>query len=302
MITRESLRALVQRFHSVHAYVVGDAMLDRYWFGSVTRICPEAPVPVFVPEREEDRPGGAANVVQQLGVLGCKLRANFGPRSMKLRLLAERQQLVRVDYDASQVPTEAEVAAACVEFREGGFDVLVLSDYAKGWLSFAMCQALIAAAREKGTPIVIDPKGRDWSRYAGATVITPNGREHGIASSAMFADSWLVEKCGARGMWVWAPQHEERYADYRPVRNGTEIAARARHVFDVTGAGDTVTALLAATLAVGGTVLDGAHLATVAAGYVVGEVGTSVCSVEQLHAELDTYDPTAQGGATRGDT
>jgi len=262
-------RELVDAFSSVRAFVAGDAMIDRYTFGRVSRICPEAPVPILVPEHREVRPGGAANVSHQLNTLGATVSVCFGECSVKHRFMVGQQLLLRLDEDQSRAPDAKEIALARQSFREFNASVLVLSDYAKGWLSADLCIALIGEAVPRGIPVVVDPKGDRWGRYSGATVITPN--EHEMKYVKDLEGVAIVEKQGSRGMLVHVNG-----------RLSVSVPSSARHVYDVTGAGDTVTALLAATLGAGGTVLEGAQLASLAAGYVVGEVGTTVCPKAEL--------------------
>jgi len=173
--------------------------------------------------------------------------------------------------------------------------VLVLSDYAKGWLSSGMCRTLLYAAEKNGIASVVDPKARDWERYRGATVICPSEKEYSPQQWAITGPRahWIVEKRGARGMVVIPPNLT---ADI------VEIPAHARHVFDVTGAGDTVTAVIGAALGAGARMVEAAHLAAYAAAYVVGEVGTSVCSLAQLRAQLGGSDHVEVSTPARGES
>lgn len=271
------LSGIISAWQERKILVVGDAMWDVYHFGHVDRISQEAPVPIFIEERIDTRPGGAGNVVENLEHLGCKPTFYFAPSEqwcIKHRFIAGHHQLLRVDHDR-----QAEKVAFTLELIDliQEADAIVLSDYAKGWLDHELCQYIIGGAQDLGTPVIVDPKGRDWSKYAGASVICPNQTEYVRASpnEAQIGTN-IVLKQGAEGMTVIR----------RDFVSGLHITDRfpaaAKHVYDVTGAGDTVVAVIAATLAAGGDLLTGAHLANLAAGHVVGEIGTASCSAERL--------------------
>lgn len=275
---RDLLHALGE-FGQVQVAVLGDPMFDVYHFGRVERISPEAPVPVFIQERQERRYGGAANVVNQLQALGCRVRSFFPDPDtwcVKERYLVGHQQLFRVDTER--------VGTRRLErpLDMGDFDVLVVSDYDKGWVTFERCQAYIQAARNCGIPVVVDPKGTSWSKYAGANAICPNEKER-QALTTMTAPIFPLEfrKLGPRGIQLIAD----------PEIPGFQVCkfypAQAAHVYDVTGAGDTVTAVVAACLGSGSGPATAARLANLAAGVVVGEVGTSVCTLKQLQARVE---------------
>jgi D-beta-D-heptose 7-phosphate kinase / D-beta-D-heptose 1-phosphate adenosyltransferase len=263
-----------------HIAVVGDPILDEYHFGRVERICPEAPVPVFIRERSEMRPGGAANVANQLRALGCHALELYPSReSVKTRFMAGSHMLLRVDDDVFYTPTADDVYGVSKVIQQApALDALILSDYAHGWLSFDMCQAAIDSAFRRGLPIIIDPKKDDWRKFhtlVGTPLICPSGSEY-TAGFPFGMD--VLHKQGAAGMTL----HENRKDYGRTPEQHTHIPAIARHVFDVTGAGDTVVAVVAAAVAAGASYLEAAQLAAVAAGYVVGEVGTTVCPFEKL--------------------
>jgi D-beta-D-heptose 7-phosphate kinase/D-beta-D-heptose 1-phosphate adenosyltransferase len=263
-----------------HIAVVGDPILDEYHFGRIERICPEAPVPVFIPERSEMRPGGAANVAHQLRALGCHTLELTPPRpSIKARYMAGSHMLLRVDHDVFYAPTAGDVSSVrhAIE-TAAGLDALVLSDYAHGWLSFDMCQEAIDAAYRRGLLVVIDPKKDDWRKFhtlIGTPLICPSGNEY-TAGFPFGMD--VLHKQGASGMTL----HESRKDYGRTPDRHIHVPAVARHVFDVTGAGDTVVAVVAACVSVGASYIEAARIAAVAAGYVVGEVGTTVCPLETL--------------------
>jgi len=255
--------------------VAGDPMYDVYHIGRVERVSPEAPVPVLIEETVEDRPGGAYNVCQNLAALGCVPVQCFPPQpwTVKRRFMVGNHQLLRVDYDQHHEPPPFDVAVLA------GIDGIVLSDYNKGWLQPEFCQTLIHAAKERNLPIVVDPKGDNWVKYRGATVICPNEKEWKLVQefeAARFVIKKdgikVLEKRGSEGLRLHG---DDGYQDF---------PATAHAVFDVTGAGDTVVATLAAALVAGGTIEAGAQLSNLAAGHVVGEVGTASCSAETLRA------------------
>jgi len=288
-------------------------MLDRYWFGEVSRISPEAPVPVVLIGREEQRLGGAANVAWNCKALGAqtrlltvvgrdepgeqltKLLKQEGieaslhrdaklDTTQKLRVIARKQQLLRIDFE--KPPSREVLAAKLEEFKSAlpECDVVILSDYGKGGLTHIT--EMIRAARKAGKRVLADPKGDDYSRYKGASIITPNlaelrevvGRwanEKDLKSRA----SALREKLGLEALLL--TRGEDGMTLFAKSKT-TSIPAQAREVFDVTGAGDTVIATLAATLAAGAGLESAMRLANRAAGIVVGKLGTATASREEL--------------------
>lgn len=270
--------AFIRRFAQVRALVVGDALVDVYHWGRVERLSPEAPVPVFIEERVEERRGGADNVLHQLDALGCGASGVFGSgRSRKHRYFAGHHQIFRHDRDEiSDGPGATDMRA--LQFSE--CDVLVLSDYGKGMLSAPFCQRLIEFARVTGIPCVVDPKGADWEKYAGCDVICPNEVEmkaH-LAHPAPTKPVWkaIVHKRGRQGLEIITDGGV----------SGDLIPACAQQVYDVTGAGDVVTAVIAAGLAAGASLHEAAAIANAAAGIVVGRLGTAVCSKDELLATV----------------
>lgn len=261
---------------SVRPLVIGDAMVDTYAFCRSERLCPEAPVPVLIAERVENRLGGAANVSHQLSKL-CRAPMEFfdpGTVSRKTRYMVGNHLVLRVDDDKRSILDEEQKARALIRCMEGAeFDVVILSDYNKGWLSRPLCEFAIKYAKQKGIPCIVDPKGGDWTKYIGSSWICPNQKELGefTGPSVRRAHGRVLLKCGAQGLKLWTDGSGH-----------VEIPATAKHVFDVTGAGDTVVAVFAAALAAGGTDVQAAQLANLAAGYVVGEVGTTVCPQPKL--------------------
>lgn len=293
--------------------VVGDVMLDRYWFGEVERISPEAPVPVVRVARTEVRLGGAANVAlnvhslgaraRLLGVIGddeagrqlnALLESNGiqaglivdadSPTTVKLRVIGRQQQLLRIDFE--QPPAESTLAGKLGAVREALADagVLVLSDYGKGAL--ADVAGMIAAARALGRRVIVDPKGDDYGRYRGATVLTPNrselrevvGRWRDEQDLSRRAQALRAElELGA----LLLTRSEEGMSLFTE-EGDWHVGAAAREVFDVSGAGDTVVAVLAAALAAGAGLREAVALANRAGGIVVGKLGTATVTAEEL--------------------
>jgi bifunctional ADP-heptose synthase (sugar kinase/adenylyltransferase) len=280
----------------VRLLVVGDVMLDRYWFGEVERISPEAPVPVVKIAVTEERLGGAANVARNITALGARagllsVVGNDEPGRALAGLLrssevVRRQQIVRIDFESAP---EAEVLAAHFQQFQAlldTHDLVVLSDYGKGGLTHI--GQMIEAARTAGRPVIVDPKGDDYSRYAGATVITPNrpelrevvGRWRDEADLERRAQKLRAE-LGLQA--VLLTRSEEGMSLY--TAEGTwGVPAQAREVFDVSGAGDTVIAVLGTMLAAGLALRDAVSLANRAGGIVVGKLGTATVSYDELFA------------------
>ena len=317
-------------FQQARVLVVGDVMLDRYWHGKATRISPEAPVPVVRVANREDRPGGAGNVALNIAALGAaaslvgivgadeageelhsRLKAagvlcdfavcGAAPTITKLRVIAQHQQLLRLDFE-QEFGAEA---VAALEARAvallGGAQVLVLSDYNKGALQNT--RELIAAARARGIPVVADPKGSDFSKYHGATVITPNLSEF----ETIVGKCRTEEELSARGLKLMAEldleallitRGEHGMTLLRPGHPELHMPTRAQEVFDVTGAGDTVVAVLAASLAAGHTLDDGTALANLAAGLAVGKLGTAAISGPELRRAIQREEGSGRGVMT----
>ncbi|SEI92975.1 D-glycero-beta-D-manno-heptose-7-phosphate kinase [Achromobacter sp. NFACC18-2] len=296
--------------------VVGDVMLDRYWFGEVERISPEAPVPVVRVARREDRLGGAANVARNVAALGGhvtlvgvlgqdeagdsvrRLAAEAGIQgdliadeqlhtTLKMRVLGRQQQLLRVDFE--QHPSQASLDAvdAALARHMANHDIVVLSDYAKGVL--ARVESLIALARNAGIPVLVDPKGDDYSRYRGATLVTPNRSEMQQAVGRWNSEAELTD----RAQRLRAELDLEALLVTRSEQGMTLFSdagrdhtdAQAHEVFDVSGAGDTVLATLAVTRAIGLPWADAMGWANKAGGIAVGKLGTSVVTAAELAGE-----------------
>lgn len=293
--------------------VVGDVMLDRYWFGEVNRISPEAPVPIVRVERREERLGGAANVARnaaalgaQVGLLGIvgqdeagdsveRLLLNSGISSflnrdasistiIKLRVIGRQQQLLRVDFE--DPPTDAVLRDKLSQFNMllPHYDVIVLSDYAKG--SLVNVAAMIATAKQAGKRILVDPKGDDFSRYTGASWLTPNKSEFRHIAGSWATEAELTEKAQQlrRALKLEAlllTRSEEGMTLYTE-QNVMHVPTMAREVFDVSGAGDTVIASLAVMLGAGLGGDDAVSIANRAGGIVVGKLGTATVTQEEL--------------------
>ena len=314
-----TIRPPREQLAAARVLVVGDAMLDRYWFGAVDRISPEAPVPIVKVSREEERMGGAANVALNVKTLGAqatlltvvgddeparKLRRMLEQQHIhallgsdpnlytivKLRVIGRAQQLIRVDFENQ--PDHEVLAGMLSEFErvlpEHG--AVLFSDYGKGGLTHI--PRMIELARAAGKPVLVDPKGSDYSRYAGASVVTPNRAELAQVIGTWNSDAQLQQRVDAlraehRLGAILLTRSEDGMSlfDGDPRDEGhVQVPAQAREVFDVTGAGDTVIATLAALLAVGLTLRDAMPLANRAGGIVVGKFGTASVSYDELFA------------------
>ena len=299
--------------------IVGDAMLDRYWFGSVDRISPEAPVPVVRVNREEERLGGAANVALNVKTLGAqatlltvvgndeaahklqKLLEQEGVATVlgrdpqlytivKLRVIGRSQQLIRVDFENQ--PDHEVLSAMLGDYERelARHDAVLFSDYGKGGLTHI--PRMIELARAAGKPVLVDPKGSDYSRYAGATVITPNRAELAQVIGPWRSEEQLHERAQAlrrqhRLDALMLTRSEEGMSLFDEVDGAdghARVPAQAREVFDVTGAGDTVIATLAALLGSGMGLREAMPIANRAGGIVVGKFGTASVNYEELFA------------------
>lgn len=260
-------------FSKARIAIVGDAMVDVWHWGHWHKITGEG-IPAFLIERTEEKPGGAANVAANIEALGASATLFAKPEAQwprKVRYSAQGT-VFRADTEDCAPITEARQRAIMAQLKANKPDVIILSDYLKGVCAASLCQAVIGL----GVPVVVDPKGRNWLKYEGAAVITPNEQEWDNFIPGTFAsDTAAIVTCGAKGMML--------------VRDGValiEIPATAREIYDVTGAGDTVVATLAACMAVGMTLIEAARIANAAAGVVVGKRGTATCSLEELEAAL----------------
>ena len=317
------MKVTLPAFDRASVLVVGDVMLDRYWYGPTSRISPEAPVPVVKVDAIEERPGGAANVAMNIAALGAasqligltgeddaarvlsetlknvNVRCDFvavktHPTITKLRVLSRNQQLLRLDFEEGFEQVDPEPIHQRLRQSLATAGALVLSDYAKGAL--ASVQTMIRLAREANVPVLIDPKGTDFERYRGATLLTPNLSEF----EAVVGKCKNEEEIVSRGMQLVADyelsallvtRSENGMTLLQPGKAPLHLPTQAQEVFDVTGAGDTVIGVLAATLAAGDSLEDACFMANAAAGVVVGKLGTSTVSPvardNAIHARPD---------------
>ena len=315
----------ISRFGNCRILVIGDLMIDEYLWGKVDRISPEAPVQVVSVLRESTTLGGAGNVVNNLralgasvavaGVIGAGSNAHFllkafrelgvdtagliqdpeRPTTKKTRIIAGHQQVLRIDRETRHDISE-ENANTLTEFvgdHTSDFDVLLLSDYSKGLLSARLLQQVIGLARKNNKIVIADPKGLNFKKYAGVTMITPNKKEASLAAgieivddrSLMAAGQKLLADIGVENVLITCGK--EGMVLFEHGKKPYQITAQAREVFDVSGAGDTVLAVLGLSLAAGASFPEAASLANVAAGIVVGKVGTATVSMDELRMALE---------------
>ncbi len=314
-------------FQQARVLVVGDVMLDRYWHGSTSRISPEAPVPIVRVGGTEDRPGGAANVALNIAALGgaatlggitgadeaadtldgrlraagvrCEFRrSGSAPTITKLRVISRQQQLLRADFEEPFAPDDVESVTRRALRLMPETGALILSDYGKGALAHP--ERLIEAAGLQGIPVIVDPKGYDFDRYRGATVLTPNLSEFEAVAGVSHSEAELVRKgeamLGSLSLQaLLITRGEQGMTLLRAGQPEFHLPARAREVFDVTGAGDTVVSVLAAALAAGGTLEQGMALANIAAGLAVGRLGTAAISAPELRRAVQLEQGSARG-------
>ncbi len=317
-------------FDQARVLVLGDIMLDRYWEGGASRISPEAPVPVVKVEQILDRPGGAGNVALNIAALGAQAslcgytgddemadslqdmlggagvhcaftRVARHPTITKLRVISRHQQLIRLDFEEPNLPPGSTPLADGLQSQLDGCGALVLSDYAKGAL--VQPGPLIGAATAMGVPVLVDPKGADFARYRGAALLTPNLHEFEAVVGRCSTEGELV----ARGQNLMqeldlgallVTRGEHGMTLLRPGAEELHLPARAREVFDVTGAGDTVIGVLAAAVAAGASLPQAVALANIAASIVVGKLGTAVVSVPELRRAVQQDQGSERGAVT----
>jgi len=312
----------LENLKNVKVLVVGDFMLDRYWWGDVTRISPEAPVPVVRLRRSTCSPGGAANVAANIAGLGaepllvgcigtdedasafrqalieCNISAEYlvarsdAPTNVKTRVIAHNQQIVRIDHEDTEDITETDEDAMCRAISEALTiaDIIVVSDYQKGVLTQKVLRHIFESAGAVSKRVIVDPKGRDFTKYKGATMLTPNKREaadallldEGDLNLVMVAGTQLIANLGLEAILI--TRSEEGMSLFVKGRDEIRLRAAAKEIYDVTGAGDTVIAVIAAALAAGFDYADASTLANIAAGIVVEQVGTSAITLEGLSA------------------
>ncbi len=319
------------RFDSARILVLGDVMLDRYWHGATSRISPEAPVPVVKVEDIEDSPGGAANVALNIAALGaaCSLSGLIGedregdlltkalqsagihcdflalsgkPTITKLRVLSRHQQLIRLDFEETFSQDESAGLQQKLQELLKTHDLLILSDYQKGALSAV--NELISLAKSAGVPVLVDPKGSDFSKYHGASILTPNLHEFEAIVGPCKSEEQLVEKgqqliseLQLEALLVTRGEHGMTLI--QPGKQELHFPARSRDVFDVTGAGDTVISVLGASLAAGKTLAEAVALANIAAGIAVSKVGTVAVSGPELRREIQSDNDADRGVMSR---
>jgi rfaE bifunctional protein kinase chain/domain len=308
-----SFSAWRERVARTRILVAGDVMLDRYWFGDVDRISPEAPVPVVRIARTEERPGGAANVARNAAALGAattllavtgadeagatlerllagdRVQISFHrdpalPTTVKLRVVSRQQQLLRIDFETT--PSNEVLATKLADFDRllADADLLVLSDYGKGAL--AHVATMIERARAAGKPVLVDPKGDEWDKYRGATVITPNRGEFRTVVGRWRDNAEMNAKAqqlrADLGVTALLVTRSEEGMSVYTAAGVDDIPAVAREVYDVSGAGDTVIATLGVMLGAGAGLHSAVRIANQAAGVVVGKLGTAVVTPDEL--------------------
>jgi rfaE bifunctional protein kinase chain/domain len=302
-----------ERVARTRVLIVGDVMLDRYWFGEVERISPEAPVPVVKVARTDERPGGAANVARNVAALGAqvtllsaigideagaalerllgaeRVRTSFHrdaalPTTVKLRVIARQQQLLRIDFETS--PSHEVLASKLADYGRllADTDLVILSDYGKGGL--AHIAAMIERARAAGRTVLVDPKGDDWAKYRGASLVTPNRAEFRQVVGRWRDEAELTAKAQALRAELdvaalLVTRSEEGMSLYTDAGADT-IPAVAREVYDVSGAGDSVIAAVGTLLGAGANLATAVRIANEAAGVVVGKFGTAVVTPDEL--------------------
>lgn len=321
---RKRIESLFARTKEIKALVIGDLMLDEYLWGKADRISPEAPVQVVDVMREDLRLGGAGNVVNNLTALGCKvsvcsvigaddngsylqqLFSRMGVETdglfedpdrrtgKKTRVMASHQQIVRIDRESKDplLPVIEQKLIGWFTANARRFNVLVVSDYLKGVLTRSVLEAVVKAGIEADIPVVIDPKGNDYSKYRGATILTPNRKEAEQASGLAIIDETTLNRAAGRLLAdldlsaLLITRSEAGMSLFRSDAAPLHIPTVAREVYDVTGAGDTVLAVLSLGLAAGLSIDDSAKLANTAAGIVVGKLGTSTLKPAEILDEI----------------
>jgi len=308
--------AIRQALADARILIAGDVMLDRYWFGDVERISPEAPVPVARIQRSEERAGGAANVARNIAAIGARatllsvvgndeagaslehLMQESGIRTslhrdpsitttVKIRVIARQQQLIRLDFEYN--PSHEVLTGILDEYQAAlaDHDVVILSDYGKGGLTHVT--RMIEAARAAGKPVLVDPKGDNYERYRGASLLTPNRSELRQVVGRWADDAELASKAeslrASLDLQALLVTRSEEGMSLFEQSGATHVPTVAREVYDVSGAGDTVIATLAAMLGAGQSLPDAMRWSNKAAGIVVGKLGTAVATADELFAD-----------------
>lgn len=323
---------ILEKFTEVSVLVVGDVMLDRYWWGSVERISPEAPVPVVKVNETSLVAGGAANVAANIAGLGARVHLvsavgedaadlklpeileNAGisaehligvpgrPTTLKTRVVAHSQHVVRIDLETTEnlSDSDEEKVFRKIENLLPEISVVVISDYAKGFLSATFLERLITSANGNDIIVLVDPKGKDYGKYKNASIITPNRKEAAEAAVLDERSAGVVSLAGEKLMRelslksLLITQGEDGMTLFEENRPPRHFSSQARHVYDVTGAGDTVIGTLAVAVAAGANFPQACRLANIAAGFVVEEVGTTVIRREQLVNYFEAENQTAE--------
>lgn len=319
-------------FSSAKVLVVGDVMLDRYWHGATSRISPEAPVPVVHVQGIEERPGGAGNVALNIATLGGRVsllsitgrdenaltlehsflgtgvecifqQDQHYPTVTKLRVISRHQQLIRLDFEQGFHSLDTAYLTGCLEERLPETGAVVLSDYGKGVLTPA--RPFIEVSNKAGIPVLVDPKHHDFSHYRGASLITPNHAEfEAVVGPCRHDEEFaqkglrLIEKCELGGLLITRGEAGMTLlqADAEPVH----LPTHAREVYDVTGAGDTVIAVLAASIAAGQDLSVAMRLSNLAAGLVVGKLGTASVTPTELQSAINQHEDVRTGVVEQG--
>jgi len=317
----------LENFSKVKVLVVGDIMLDRYWWGSVSRISPEAPVPVVHLQKTSLAAGGAANVAANIagltaepflvGMIGddnesrllpsllndSKISADYliklpkRQTIVKTRVVAHSQQVVRIDQESKLNLTDSEEQLIWNRIKDlvEVVDLVVVSDYNKGFLTEKLLKRLITTSLGNNKYILVDPKGKNFNKYYQATILTPNLREIAEASGIDEFEPDILEQAGKQLLLnlnlkaLLVTQGEEGMTLLEKDKKSIHLSARARKVYDVTGAGDTVIATLAVAAGAGLSLAESSNAANVAAGIVVEQVGTSIISFDELKASINTF-------------
>ncbi len=317
----------LDNFSNTKVLIVGDVMLDRYWWGSVGRISPEAPVPIVRLDQTTLSAGGAANVAVNvaglgatpllLGIVGIDIEADSirgilttsgvdshnligvenRPTTVKTRVIAHSQQVVRIDQESDdQIGKDIEVQIESrIKSLVAEADAIILSDYAKGLLTDRLLSMLISSAQEAGKAVLVDPKGKDYRKYQGATLITPNRREAAEACNLIESAPSIVDIAGNQLLAeldlesLLITQGEEGMTLFRRNQDVKHFPTAARQVYDVTGAGDTVIATLATALGAGSNLDTATRIANAAAGIVVEQIGTTAIAIEDVRNAVNGW-------------
>ena len=322
------LISFIKKFQNLKVLIIGDVMLDRYWWGSVSRISPEAPVPVVNLQKTSLVAGGAANVAANVAGLGAEpiligatgddeeaklfpkvlanakisvknlIKLKHRPTIIKTRIVAHNQHVVRIDQEQTKYldSKEEKKVWQMIEKEIGSAAVVVVSDYAKGLLTENLLRRIIEASNQLNQTIVIDPKGQNYQKYRGATLLTPNRYEAAQALGLSAEDENLVEIAGEKLMEKLnlqaslITQGENGMTLFQKNQKSTHFEALARKVYDVTGAGDTVAACIAVAAGAGATLPQAAEIANISAGLVVEEIGTTAITKKNLEEALNNLE------------